>query len=183
MLSLFNREKQQEKSLRKQLIKESNFITQMSAEIRDKIPEQTDHPLLNKVMREGPTLAEGGDSLLERLDDLSALEKPCKKLELKTLKRDATRYSVDVTTWSQHAKKSLRLQDLGHLNMTMSPTQSGATTRNNSASTSSSTINETYVHPVKYWDWALVDKINASVKTRPANLTSDRTNELGSDVQ
>ncbi|KAK7681808.1 hypothetical protein QCA50_015155 [Cerrena zonata] len=183
MLSMFNGDKKQEKNIRKQVTEEASLIAQRSAEIDDKIPKETDHPLLNDVKHEGSQLAEGGDLLLERLDTLSTLKKPFKKFHLGALIEDADQYSKDVAIWNNKAKTSIDLHNIGYLNTMMSPTQSGATTRNNSASSSSSTINETYVHPATYWDWALVDKINASVKTRPANLTSDRTNELGSDVQ
>ncbi|KAK7692265.1 hypothetical protein QCA50_003890 [Cerrena zonata] len=179
MLSLFDREKQQEKNIRKQVTKESNLITKRSAEIHDQIPEELDHPVLEKVKNEGSKLVEEGDELLEKLGELKTLEKPFKKRELNTLKLEANRYSKGVAKWDKKAIASLDSHRLGYLT---SPAQSGATTRNNSASTSSSTANEPYVHPANYWDVALVDRINEAGKTPPVTLIKKRAGESEPDV-
>ncbi|KAK7692268.1 hypothetical protein QCA50_003893 [Cerrena zonata] len=182
MLSMFNTEKRQEKKIRKNVIQESNIIAQRSAELREKIPEETNHPIVDDVKCEGSKLAGGGALLLGKLDNLGALEKPAKKQELKTIKQQAFRYSKDVKAWNTRAITSLQMQEHGYLNMMVSPAQSGATTRNNSASTSSSTANEPYVHPANYWDCDLVDKINAAGKTPPVTLIRNRTTESEPDV-
>ncbi|KAK7692293.1 hypothetical protein QCA50_003918 [Cerrena zonata] len=166
MLSIFSRDKKQEKTMRQGVTENSCLVAQRSAELRDNIPKEADHPILNRVKNTGFKLAEEGDLLLERLDDLSALKKPAKKLELKTLKLETTRYSKDVARWDTDAITSLQSHKIGYLD----PTMSGTTTRNN----------EPYVHPANYWDCDLVDKINATGKTPPVTLIRNRTTE--SDV-
>ncbi|KAK7692254.1 hypothetical protein QCA50_003879 [Cerrena zonata] len=178
MLLLFDREKQQEKDLRKKVTRNSNIVVQRSTELREEIPEVTDHPILNELKREGSELAEEGDELLERLGELKTLKKPVKKAQLKTLIKHAGRYSQDVAEWDTKAITSIQSHKLGYL----TPVMSGATTRNNSASTSSSTVNEPYVHPANYWDCDLVDKINAAGKTPPVTLIRNHTGESEPDV-
>ncbi|KAK7692271.1 hypothetical protein QCA50_003896 [Cerrena zonata] len=176
MLSIFNTDKQQEKIIRNKVTQKSNIVVQRSTELRDKIPENTNHPIVDKVRRDGSNLAGGGALLLDKLDALSTLEKPAKKQELKTLKVKADKYCKDVVTWDRNAITSLQMQEFGYLNMMVSPAQSSATTRNNSASTSS-TVDEPYVHPANYWDCDLVDKINEAGKTPPVRLISNRAGE------
>ncbi|KAK7692259.1 hypothetical protein QCA50_003884 [Cerrena zonata] len=178
MLSIFNRDKHQEKIIRQGVTENSSLVAQRSAELRDNIPKETNHPTLNAVKDAGSKLAEEGDLLLEKLDNLSALKKPAKKLKLKTLKVEGIQYSKDVATWDTAAITSLQSHKFGYL----TPSMSGATTRNNSASTSSSTVNEPYVHPANYWDWALVDKINEAGKTPPVKLIRNRTTESEPDI-
>ncbi|KAK7692288.1 hypothetical protein QCA50_003913 [Cerrena zonata] len=173
MLSLFDREKQQEKDLRKKVTRNSNIVVQRSTELREEIPEATDHPILNEIKHEGSKLAEEGDELLEKLGELRTLKKPVKKAQLKTLILDADLYSRDVKTWDTKAITSIQSHKLGYL----TPAMSGATTRNNSTPTSSSTVDEPYVHPANYWDCDLVDKINAAGKTPPVTLIRNRAGE------
>ncbi|KAK7692279.1 hypothetical protein QCA50_003904 [Cerrena zonata] len=182
MLSMFSTDTRQEKKIRKNVIQESNTVAQRSAELREKIPEETDHPIVGKIKRDGSKLAGGGALLLGRLDALGTLEKPAKKQELKNLKAEAIQYKGEVAKWDKKAITSLQMQEHGYLNMMVSPAQSGATTQTNSASTSSSTVNEPYVHPANYWDWALVDKINETGKTPPVTLIKHRTGESEPDV-
>ncbi|KAK7677255.1 hypothetical protein QCA50_019756 [Cerrena zonata] len=168
MFSMFNVDKYQEKTIRKKVTKETDLITKRSAEIRDKIPKEIDLPILTEIKGEGSGLAEEGDSLLRRLNELRVLEKPTKKVQLKTIKSEAVQYYKDVALWDTKAITSLEMHEHGFLNMMMS--------QNNSASTSSSTINEApYVHPANYWDCDLVDKINAAGKTPPVTARENRS--------
>ncbi|KAK7692256.1 hypothetical protein QCA50_003881 [Cerrena zonata] len=86
------------------MTKSSNLVTQRSSKIRDKIPEEIDHPILNTVKEKSSNrLTKEGDLLCKKLDNLHTLEKPPKKLELKSLKAEANVYSEEVTAWDQKA--------------------------------------------------------------------------------
>ncbi|KAK7696360.1 hypothetical protein QCA50_001014 [Cerrena zonata] len=156
MLSLSDRDNRHDNTIQKQ-------GTEKFSEIRDKIPEETDYPILNEIKNEKSTLAEEGDLLRKRLDDPCALEKPINQPQLDTPEVDSE-------------PKDIAARD------TETITSLQSTTRNNSTSTFPSFFDETYIHPATYWDWALVDKINASGKDRPKSLNSDRMGESGSNV-
>lgn len=51
--NMFNRDKKQEKTIRQGVTENSSLVAQRSAELRNEIPAEMDHPILNAVKDAG----------------------------------------------------------------------------------------------------------------------------------